>query len=112
VNRQWRFAGSSGENAHTRPPAAKDTEVDVGAGAAPSQPAGSEAIAAEPVPGVPAGELGPAFDVVEPAFAQAARSAVAATKPNIARLPRILPFVTGRLWPNPTPGASGDLRVR
>src|SRR5207302_4812312 len=108
VNRQRRFAGSSGENAHTRPPAANDTDVDVGAGAAPSQPAGSEAIAAERVPAVPAGEDGLAFDVpVEPLFAQAARSAVAATKPNIARLPPSRPFVTGTLWTDRTPGASG-----
>src|SRR5438132_7411988 len=63
ANRQWKFVGSSGENAHTRPPAAKDTEVDVGAGVAPSQPAGSEAMAAELVPADPAGELGPAVDV-------------------------------------------------
>jgi hypothetical protein len=97
VNRQWRFDGSSGENAHTRPPAANDTEVDVGAGAAPSQPAGSDAIGAEPASGVPAEELGPALDVaVEPPFVHAARSAMAATKENIARLMATVPFVTGR----------------
>ena len=98
VNRQCRLDGSPGENAHTRPPAAKETEVDVGGEATPSHPAGNEAMAAEPPVGLPAREDVPVLGPPGAAFSCRPRGSAITARMRPARPPP-------HLGPPPSHGA-------